>query len=232
MSSYAPIKGITKIDISVMTGLLTAGSGLATFLFGKLMYTHGVTIAIASMSLSVLFLVLRLRMARRKNAIDYESHVFFSNMEYYINQKIPRIRVDDPLRTKLLRVTMRAKYTAGLKHIRNFVLNEKVINVNTMKAMVSTIVDDYEREWAEANVPQVFIDKFYIFHKPKIDSLTRFIEQVNNSHLLCRSGKIVALLYQMQTTYDSTLLDLEEANSAINGELTAELTKLRNEGLF
>jgi len=225
-------KGLTKYDISGLTAVLTTGGGFVSYLFNQKEWTNGSILAGLTITLSVVYLLWRRKAAQKRNVLDFKSHPFFSNMRYYLDQRIPRFRVDCPLRTTLLRITMRSKFEAGLKHVEHFVFQEKTKDINTMKTMVTDIINSYEKEWERLHIPVIFIDKFYLFHKPKMNRLIDFIEQVSASSLLGIDGKVVALLYALQTAYDSTLLDLEKANSEINGELSEELKRLRASGLF
>lgn len=164
--------------------------------------------------------------------VDLNLHPFWSRMNYYIKQKLPYTNIPDPLRKKLFVTTMTTKFEIATEQARIFILAEK-FDACKAKDLVTNIVQMYESKWRSENVPEIFVEQFHMYNKPKIQSLIEYIEFICVSRFYDSDiDKKVAILDGMLHVFQWTIIDLERSDAAINGTLTSELKVLWSQGKF
>jgi hypothetical protein len=194
---------IAKGNTYVALGLLV----VATALFGHFIYMYKL----------------------RRKKIDLNAHPFWSRMKYYIEHKIPNLQIENPLRKKIMTFAMTKKFEAGRDILASCITSES-LNVSKVRDLVNDIITTYETQWRLYHVPEVFITRFYTFHKPKIDSTIAYLEFICTSDFYTDTDKRVAILDGMLHAFHWTMIDIERVGKSMNGELDNELIRLHNEG--
>jgi len=167
-----------------------------------------------------------------KPAVDLKDHPFWGRMNYYIKQKLPYVSIQDPLRKKLFIVTMTTKFEIAVEQMRQFI---ELDGFDSCKAkdLVINMVQLYETKWRTENIPEIFVEQFHRYNKPKIQSLIEYVEFICVSRFYdSDTDKKVAILDGMLHVFQWTIIDLERSDAAINGNLTRELRNLWSAGKF
>jgi len=225
---------LTKTDVTI---ILSIFGGLISIIVTLLKMQY-FDMAMIISGLSIVILVFFTIWRRKKNnnkilkVVNFEKHGIFSSLKYYYHQKIPRFEGKSPLRTKLIKVALKIKFEVSYDKIHDFIQPNVDRNINSAKDMIMSIVDEYERQWKEENIPDIFVSKFYDYHQPKINILMEFIEDLGNDEIFDENSKTEALLNQLRVIFDWTMLDMSRLERELNGELTEELDRLHKENKF
>jgi len=225
---------LSKGDLSIILGIIaTVGTIISTTIkVGEPI--SAIIVSIFSIILLVTFTLWRLRSNanRKEKLVDFSKHGIFSSMKYYYHQKIPKFVGTNRLRTKLIITALRIKFEVGYDKILEFVQPDVDQNINTAKQLITDMVYEYEKQWREEGVPEIFITKFYEYHTPKIEIMMEFIEDLDNDKIFDNNSKTEALLNQFRVMFDWTILDMGRLERELNGELTKALEDLHEKNLF
>jgi len=179
----------------------------------------------------ILFLIFILTKSTKKKK-NMENHKIWSEMKYWKNQKIKRLKLCNPLREKLLKVCVTILVEIVEIKLKKFISEKTKMTRNNIKTLFNEIIDGYEGHWRKNLVPEIFIEKFYEFNKVKINELNHFMDFIIDSKLYDEDEKLLAMIDHFNVVINWIILDLEKTNDSINGELTKQLKRLREQGEF
>ena len=217
-----------KEKVALVGTLLTFVSTIVTALIKEGSFHLAFGLGILTIFSFLLFLIFK----NMKKCKNFENHKIWSEIKYWKSQKVKRLKLDNPLREKLLKTCITIKLEiVGLK-LKEFVNKKQKVTRNKIKDLITEIIDTYENHWRQNKIPEIFIEKFYEFHKPKIKELNTYIDFIIESKLYDNDEKILAIIDHFNVILNWTVLDLERANEEINGELTRQLLVLRKQGDF
>jgi len=217
-----------KEKLALASTILTFVATIVTALIKEGSFHYAIILGIITIFCFLLFMSLK----NLKKCKNFENHKIWSEIKYWKNQKIKRLRLNNPLREKLLKTCITIKIETVGQKLREFIKQNKPVNRNNIKDLISDIIDSYENSWRTMLIPEIFIEKFYEFHKPKISELNTYIDFIIDSKLYEKDEKILAIIDHFNVVLNWTILDLERANDEINGELTKQLEDLRENGDF
>ena len=163
-------------------------------------------------------------------------HPFFSQIEYNRRFRIPLIRLNHGDhychgRTAIFKDMLNIKLKHWGEKIKEAVENDySKMTDNELQTLfinaTMTLVDSYEREWIEKDIPQIVIDKFREWHD---DHTKMFVETIRN---ICRGKsfstkieQVNAILEMNNTMLILTILDAEKTLGELNGELAGLVYK-------
>jgi hypothetical protein len=164
--------------------------------------------------------------------VNLNKHPFWVRASYYSDVKIPSISIPHPLMRKLLCQVMRDSLEIAVKEARKSI-SSSVFDCDTVTGTISNIVSEFGTVCRKKGVPEVFMAKFANLHRGKVEMAIEYLSFVCNSKFYpTDQEKKIALLDCLYHTFNWAVIDLERATKSLNGEVTAELTKLREQGRF
>ncbi len=163
-----------------------------------------------------------------------KNHSIFEMLNYWINIRIPKAKFGkNKYHNNWAKILLKSKYNSALINIKKTINHKNIDTLNDdilwthFLSMINDIIQEYEEKSLKKGVPELFIDKFMIWH-----SKTREII-VKNTELICKSKyyhnnfeKIYAILNLLLTSYDVTLMDSEQTIYHLNGELDEYIKKI------
>ena len=155
-------------------------------------------------------------------------------LNYWINVRIPKAKFGkNKYHNNWAKILLKSKYNAALINIKKTINHRNIDTLNDdilwthFLSMINDIIQEYEEESLKKGVPELFIDKFMIWHSKTRDII------VKNTELICKSKyyhnnfeKIYAILNLLLTGYDVTLMDSEQTISHLNGDLDEYIKKI------
>jgi hypothetical protein len=126
-------------------------------------------------------------------------------------------------------IAMTKKFEAG-RDILDKCIHTERLDITKIQSLINDIITTYETQWRINNVPEIFITRFYQYHKPKIDSIIHYLEFICTSDFYTDTDKRVAVLDGMLHIFHWTMIDMERVGKTLNGELEQELIRLHNGG--
>lgn len=215
----------------LLFGFLTFVSGLATAFIQGGNPQLALVFALFAVFFLGMFIILLFRSNRAKYNVDVNKHPFWNRMDYFVKYKIPSIAINNGLRKKLFVEALTVQFNVIHKRVQEFMSTS--FNDCQAKNLLIDIVLEYEREWKLNNVPEIFVVKFHEFHSPRLVSIIHYIEFICTSTFYPdESDKKIAILDGILLMMQWILLDIEQADKAVNGRLTEKLQELRNNGQF
>lgn len=174
----------------------------------------------------------RIKKEDSENVRDPLQHKFFSEIDFYITNKIPNIKLYtkqmefDEGRTKIFRDMLMVKVKARKKNVMYFVTktDENLLDVST--SCINDLINEYTKIRWDMAIPQIVIDKFNYWHSPHASALMQAIEGVCGSrsfHNDREKKNAILHLHTMMLVF--TLLDAEKTLWVLNGELTGMVYK-------
>ncbi len=163
-----------------------------------------------------------------------KNHSIFEMLNYWINIRIPKAKFGkNKYHNNWAKILLKSKYNSALINIKKTINHKNIDTLNDdilwthFLSMINDIIQEYEEKSLKKGVPELFIEKFMIWH-----SKTREII-VKNTELICKSKyyhnnfeKIYAILNLLLTSYDVTLMDSEQTIYHLNGELDEYIKKI------
>ena len=159
------------------------------------------------------------------------SHRFFSVMDEYRSTTIKNIKSMYKWcfclwRTEMLRFMLETKFKIwkewmekATREVLKMTDEEDILKRNS--DALSKIINDYEKEWRENNVPEVVIKKFYEWHTPHMKPFFKTIRQIC-SWVSFNSVEEVqnAILFLSYWLMIQTIIDAEQSLGSLNWELS------------
>lgn len=174
----------------------------------------------------------KLNMKRKKSKDGLRSHIFFSEINYMIDVTSWKLEYNNnPTRTAMVRKFIRIKLKSIERNFKKLVddaIDGKDISVCDYNNTITKIVVDYEREAREKRIPQQFINKFSMWHTPKIKQIRDITEFISRSNIYDGTiEKTSAVLDIILMTLHLTLMDADDTLNNMNGELDSVLSKMK-----
>ena len=163
-----------------------------------------------------------------------KNHSIFEMLNYWINVRIPKAKFGkNKYHNDWAKILLKSKYSSALVNIKKNI-NHRSIDIfnddilwNHFLSMINDIIQEYEEESLKKGVPELFIEKFMIWHSKTRDIILK------NTELICKSKyyhnnfeKIYAILNLLLTSYDVTLMDSEQTLKNLNGDLDEYIKKI------
>ena len=163
-----------------------------------------------------------------------KNHSIFEMLNYWINVRIPKAKFgENKYHNNWAKILLKSKYNSALINIKKTINNRSIDTFNDdilwthFLSMINDIIQEYEEESLKKGVPELFIDKFMIWHSKTRDII------IKNTELICKSKyyhnnfeKIYAILNLLLTSYDVTLMDSEQTIAHLNGDLDEYIQKI------
>jgi len=163
-----------------------------------------------------------------------KNHSIFEMLNYWINIRIPKAKFGkNKYHNNWAKILLKSKYNSALVNIKKTINHKSIDTFNDdilwthFLSMINDIIQEYEEESLKNGVPELFIDKFMIWHSKTRDII------VKNTELICKSKyyhnnfeKIYAILNLLLTGYDVTLMDSEQTIYHLNGDLDEYIKKI------
>ena len=163
-----------------------------------------------------------------------KNHSIFEMLNYWINIRIPKAKFGkNKYHNNWAKILLKSKYNSALINIKKTINHKNIDTLNDdilwthFLSMINDIIQEYEEESLKKGVPELFIDKFMIWHSKTRDII------VKNTELICKSKyyhnnfeKIYAILNLLLTSYDVTLMDSEQTIYHLNGDLDEYIKKI------
>lgn len=174
----------------------------------------------------------RLNMKRKKSKDSLRGHIFFSEIGYMIDVTSWKLDYpNNPTRSAMVRKFIRIKLKSierNFKKLVDDVIDGKDINVCDYNNTITRIVVDYEREAREKRIPQQFINKFSVWHTPKIKQIRDITEFISRSNIYEGTvEKTSAVLDIIIMTLHLTLMDADDTLNNMNGDLDNVLSEMK-----
>lgn len=161
-------------------------------------------------------------------------HHFFTRVSYWVNSKIPLLKIDTPLREKLIKKALTLKIKEGANLIREDVLDfsdNRHDKYKTSSEFIEKLVEVYESIWRANSIPDVFIEKYHYWHIERITEAYYQYERLWDSKFYDDFETRLAVLDMWTYLFNWTIIDAEKTLQDLNGDLSKELDKLKKQGV-
>ena len=222
-----------KMETKLTREIVFAGLSLLTAALSTLIKTntYALSVSLTVLGIMLIVIVTKIVLINKRN-VDLTAHPFWYRTKFYLKHRLPYVKIKDPLRKKLFIISMKAKYTVIRSLLEDFILAEQ-FDKHKAKDLINNIIIAYESEWRKKHIPQIFIDKFHEYHRPKSKAILDYVEFICVSEFYdSDKDRKVAVLDGMLHNFQWTMIDIVRANNAINGELTDKLKELNDQGLI
>jgi len=154
---------------------------------------------------------------------NLRTHVFFENIDYHLDYKIPRLQFKCEYRKRIFRKLLRIKFKHWKESMYTLIDMTFIDNDDLRKKCLQEMakcVNSYEEEWKKAGIPKVVIAKFAEWHYNKIELVRDTIPLIASSNLFTNQKEKLADILNLYTTLLTfTILDAEKSLRDLNGEL-------------
>jgi hypothetical protein len=160
-----------------------------------------------------------------KDVLNPYEHMFFYNIKKYLKYEdnYPTCNID--AKNKMLINMLRIKLECWYKNYFDFFSSHKTIDSSSMNEVIKKIVDEYERKWQEAKIPQYVIDEFNKKHTNKVDYMSAEMKYLFKNHSQSTNDKFFIHIFlnrslillddtfiDMRKTFKKVVLDKKEEN--------------------
>ena len=155
------------------------------------------------------------------------SHPLFSDMKFMINNTIPNIKIQCPLRNEIFKDFLKIKFNVFFK---KFVAQASEVESNPKMGVVrlrsvfmdglSDAITEYESKARAAGIPGIVIEKFNKWHSQHVLMTHMTIDKVFGSKFISTTREQVAVVFGVyRTVFALTIIDAETTLNSLNGEL-------------
>ena len=150
-----------------------------------------------------------------------------------IDVSVSKISIpNSEIRTNMVRKFIRLKLKSVERNFRELVedvVNGKKISSCDYNNCITKLVMEYENEARSCNIPELFINKFSVWHTPKINEIRDLTDFISRSSIYEDTHeKISAILNIILMVLHLTLMDAQNVVMSMNGELDGVLKNLRS----
>lgn len=158
---------------------------------------------------------------------DPKDHKFFSEIDFYIHNKIPNIKLYskefkyEPWRTAIFRDMLISKLKIWRDFVFIFATNDSPNILDCSTKCINWLVDWYNGDREEKQIPKIVIDKFNYRHIDHANTLMNWIESICGSRSFHNDfEKKNAILHLHIMMLVVTVIDAEKTLWVLNWELT------------
>jgi len=111
-------------------------------------------------------------------------HQFFSELDFYISNKIPNLRLTnkswefDKARTEIFKDLLLIKFRIWKKWINEFINDKSDDILESSTKAINDLVNEYNKERIDKWIPSIVIDKFNFRHEGHAQSLMDWIRSI------------------------------------------------------
>lgn len=154
------------------------------------------------------------------------NHTFFCKMQHHINNTIPTLEIDEPLRQAIFRDFLLFKFSVLAKNIEKFIddgnidrIPSEVFFNKIHKIFDDSIVQSNQRA-LDKGIPAIVTNKFQEWHKAVVEQFRMFLADVCKSTWYTNNTqKTVAILDYLNVVSHFTLINAQKTLVGLNGEL-------------
>lgn len=164
---------------------------------------------------------------RSQKVVNYSSHSsLLAKLDYWINFKIPNIRMNDPGRQLLFRDILRLKFMNFKIFIEeiefkydNEMTGQQLFHI--FSEAFNETVDAYEREAISHNIPEVVMSKYGEWQFKSYEYTMKATELICSSNGYGSNTARMNAIYSLITAMmELTVAEAEKTLTMLNGELT------------
>jgi len=164
----------------------------------------------------------------KKEQSDLNEHIFFSNINYWVNIGIDKIPITNPIKKRVVSKFLKIKFLSYDKHLKDFI--KKTVNTTKecdiveIQNLLIEIVKDYEDEINKKGIPDIFIEKFKKIHENNLQIIFDAIGSICTSKFYeSLYEKMAAILDILLFSFRVTFTDVEKTVNELNGEIESVL---------
>jgi len=158
--------------------------------------------------------------------IDLLDHPFFQRMDMWHRYDIPRLPIKSKFHRLVVTDFLLIKYRVFKNGIVELVNDRTIMELTPAELAVKVIstlvalIDQYERETKELNIPEPVLTKFKTLHSPSMVFILKMAEDCCRGRLFqTNARRIEAVLNTLLFAFEVALVDAENTLGTMNGEL-------------
>lgn len=159
---------------------------------------------------------------------DVSNHDIFNYIDFWRYSKIPTFQFSTDYRTAVFRKYLFIYLTSYKSNLLSFVNSRNYKNMDSAQIrralldLVNTIVYDYEKEFSNAGIPKIVVEKMKVKNNDTITLTIDLIEGVCSSQFYESENnllKVYSILNILLSVLENTIMHSEPVCNSINGQL-------------
>jgi hypothetical protein len=154
------------------------------------------------------------------------NHTFFYKMQHHINNTIPTLEIEEPLRQAIFRDFLLFKFSVLAKNLEKFIEDGNIDRIPSelfftkMHKVFDDSITQSNQRSIDKGIPQVVLNKFQEWHKPIVEQFRMFLADVCRSTWYSNNTqKTVAVMDYLNVVLHFTLINAQKTIQSLNGEL-------------
>jgi hypothetical protein len=165
---------------------------------------------------------------RKISESDIINHELFSYAGFWLNNKIPSLKLKTEFRTVVFRDYLNVFFTKFVNNIQHFInqgVYKNMDNTQMRKELfniLNTTLIEIDNELRNKKVPNIIIHKMRVLNSSKIGLMTDLVHSICDSSFYDSENnylKIFSFLNVVYSILDNTIVGAESLFNSLNGEL-------------